>query len=146
MMTPAAIGLRGFEVSAEREAEDLLGTMGLTPATLGSRWIDRDDLDAMQMPGVAKDVIRWQNIGGVWVYEGPPQLCVTFRRGRTFYGNDRCALTVLDGAVIPRDLAFYLVPHDLEAIAVLTPVEATLFYGTEGGGGAVLFWTRRGRR
>jgi hypothetical protein len=36
--------------------------------------------------------------------------------------------------------------HDLEAIVVLGPTEATTFYGTAGGGGAVLLWTRRGRR
>lgn len=145
MMRPLPVGLEGIEVSVEREAEELLRNFGLTPATLRNRWIDRGDIDAMGMPGLPKDLIRWQNIAGVWVVEmdptqGVPELCVTFRRGTG------CALTVLNGVPISSVEAFYLDPQALEAVAILTPVEATTFFGTGAAGGAVLMWTRRGRR
>jgi len=36
-------------------------------------------------------------------------------------------------------------PSSLEAVVLLTPVEATQIYGTLGADGAVLLYTRRGR-
>lgn len=146
IMRPQAIGLEGLEVSVEREAEALLAPFGLTPARLRNRWIGRDAIDRMTTPGFPKDVIRWQNISGLSIdevdpsKEARPELCVRFlRRSRA------CALTVLNGAIVPRSAVFHLDTRDIEAIAILEPIDAATFYGTQGGGGAVLIWTRRGR-
>ena len=145
MMTPLPIGLEGFEVSVEREAEIMLEPFGLTPATLRNRWIDRTDIEAMNTPGLPKDVIRWRNISGVTVDEydtfDDGVLCVRFRRSER-----ACAITVLNGALVPPEAAFHINAGDIEAMAILTPEDATTFYGTPGGGGAVLIWTRAGGR
>lgn len=144
MIPPEPVGLAGLEVSVEDLAAEELSQMGLSPNQLGNRWIDRAEIDAMQMPGLAKDVIRWQNIAGVYIDEydatADAPLCVRFaRRSR------QCAITVIDGIVVPPEQAFGLVSSNVEAIAILNPTDATTFYGTAGGGGAVLFWSRRGR-
>jgi hypothetical protein len=94
--------------------------------------------------GNAGEVISWQGLAGVYVPLGT--MCVTQQRGRTGAGHGRCALIVLDAAIVPMRWAELIDHHDLEAIVVLDPTEATTFYGTAGGGGAVLLWTRRGRR
>ncbi len=105
LMTPEPLGLPGLEVTVEAEAEELLRNFGASPVTLGNRWIDREKIEHMVTPGMAKDVIRWQGIAGVTVVEyddsplGGP-LCVVFSR------RDRqCALTVLNGAVVLPEIA-----------------------------------------
>lgn len=136
------IGIRGLDVTTERAAPRMLTPIGLREEDLGNRFIDRDDIDAVLMPGLAKDIIRWQNIAGVWVQEPPSggtdSLCVQIR------GSALCALTVLNGAVVSREIAGSLDPRSLEAIAVLRPNEAATLYGTVGGAGAVLMWSREG--
>jgi hypothetical protein len=144
LLTPAPLGLPGLEVTVETEAERMLRSFGQSQASLGNRWVDREEIDEMVTPGLAKDIIRWQNIAGIWIVEyddsplGGP-LCVIFRRRER-----TCALTVLDGAVVDPLTAGSIDTRDLEAIAILEPVDATTFYGTQAGGGAVLMWTRRG--
>lgn len=145
LVRPLPLPLPGIEVSVERRAERFLGLLGYTPETLGQRWIDREDIAAMRLPGLPKDLIRRQGIPGLWVAEqdpvkGRPFLCVTLRQRR------KCALTVLNGAVINPEAAYWIDPRDLEAVAVLTPTEATTLYGTQATGGAVLMWTRTGGR
>jgi Carboxypeptidase regulatory-like domain len=144
MMKPSPIGLEGFEVTVEREAEVLLRNFGHTPATLGNRWIGREDIDRMPLPVGPLEVIRWRAIPGVVVDEGftpgTASLCVTFvRRSRS-----GCALILLNGVPISPFEAQAINPDHIEAIAILTPVDATTFYGTQAGGGAVLMWTRQG--
>jgi hypothetical protein len=142
-MNPSPVGLDGLGVVVEAPARDFLATMGLTPGSMRGRWVDRDELDAMESPGLVKDVLRWQNVAGLMVTEptqGGAYLCVSVGRGR-----NGCAAVYLDGIRIPLGQAFYVDPRDLEAIAVLTPVEAATFYGTDGGNGVVVIWTRRGR-
>jgi hypothetical protein len=53
---------------------------------------------------------------------------------------------VLNGVVIDPVEANQMDPEAIEAIAVLSPMDATTLYGTVGGSGAVLIWTRRGSR
>lgn len=150
MIQPAPIGLEGFEVSVEREAEVLLQTHGHTPTSLGNRWIDRDDIERMPMPSGPLEVIRWRGLAGIYLPEssstGTAELCVAFNRGRSFAGTFRCALILLNGSIISELEAQAINPDHIEAIAILTPVDASTFYGTRGGGGAVLIWTRSGRR
>lgn len=146
MMQPAPIGLEGFEVSVERRAEVLLQTIGHTPATLGARWIDREDIERMPVPIGPLEVIRWRGLPGVWIDEsrdiGTARLCVSFLRAKAFVGSLRCALILLNGSIISELEAQAINPDHIEAIAILTPVDASTFYGTMGGGGAVLIWTR----
>lgn len=142
LMRPRPIGLEGFEVTTDRPAEELLVPFGLRAEDLGSRWIDRQEIDAMLMPGSAGDVILWQNIPGAVVdlTDGPNgSLCVRVR------ASGRCATVYLNGIHIDSVTAQALDPRGLEAIAVLRPTEASLFFGTGNGSGAVLLWTRRGR-
>lgn len=144
LIRPQPLGLEGVDVVTEGRGEELLKPLGLSAVALGSRWIDRADIDAMEMPGLPKDVIRWQGVPGVSVVETNtstnlhPRLCVRIRAGG-------CALTVLNGSVVTPEIAYHLDPRSIEAMAILRPVEAATLYGTMGGSGAVLIWTRRGR-
>jgi hypothetical protein len=151
-MMAQPIGLDGFEVSVEAEAEEFLGNFGLTPASLGNRWIDRADIDAIALKQDPAAVISWQNIPGIYVPRpenlAPGSadigLCVSFQKGRGSAGTNSCALNVLDGVAVQGRVAMAVDPETIEGIAILPPVEATTFYGTMGAGGAVVIWTRRG--
>jgi hypothetical protein len=149
MMRPRPVGLEGFEVSVKREAEEFLRPFGQSPTALGRRWLDRKTIEESPTRVGPGQLIRWRSIPGVWVHgsDGAPgrtRLCVTFQRARSFGGSYRCALVLLDGAIISLVEAQELNPDQIEAIAILTPVDATTFFGTEGGGGAVMMWSRRG--
>lgn len=151
-MVPEPIGLTGFEVIVEAEAEAFLQNFGLTPAALGNRWIDRADIEAVQLKQDPAAVISWQNIPGIYVprpenlLPGSADigLCVSFTRGRMGSGANTCALNVVDGVAVPGRVAFGIDPETIAGIAILPPLEATTFYGPLGAGGAVLIWTRRG--
>lgn len=153
MMVPEPVGLEGLEVSVEEQAEEELGQLGLTPASLGNRWIGSDRIDAIPVKRdlgvilertaqVGMQVIRPENL-----VPGSDDLglCVSLQRARTGAGQGTCALVVLDGVPISGVAALQIDPEAIESMAVLQPSEATTFYGTIGGSGAVLVWTRRGR-
>jgi len=147
LMQPSPLGLTGIDVSVVRERSQLLGLYGHTPATLGRRWIGRDKIESRIGARTPADVIRWNAPAGVYipVSNSSPlneSLCVkTYRNVR-----GECALTVLNGVVVGRLQANQIDPQEIEAIALLSPMDATTFYGTIAGGGAVLIWTRQGRR
>ena len=46
----------------------------------------------------------------------------------------------------PPEAGEFYVRAELDAIAVLRPVEAATFFGTQAGNGVILMWTRRGGR
>jgi len=146
MMRPEPLGLEGIEVSVEREAEEFLQPFGHTPASLGRRWISRSNIEALPLPLGPREVIKWQRLAGVWVDEltgGPfDDLCVRFMRRSL----RECAIVVINGVTVSSGEVQLISPDEIEAIAILTPVDATTFYGTGAGGGAVLIWTRRGGR
>jgi hypothetical protein len=150
-MRPVPIGLEGLEVTVEREASDLLRRIGHTPLSLGARWIDRAEIERRRTALRPSDVIRWQAIPGLYlpVTNTSPSLeplCVTTQRAGTVRSAiPPCAITLLNGVKIDPVEVNQLGPDDIEAIAVLSPVDATTLYGTDGGAGAVLIWTRRGR-
>lgn len=135
-LSPEAVGIEGLEVEVEREAERELGTVGLSPAQLGRRWLDRDEIEAI--PGIPplREALRLRGLPGVSLPDNPHALCLEFRRGTG------CALVVLDGAPLPLDVALSLNLNELGAMAILDPQEATLLYGQRGAGGAVLLWSR----
>lgn len=153
MLAPEPIGLEGLEISVEERAAEELGAFGLSPAELGNRWIGREKIEAIPIKrdmGVILErtaqaslrVVRPENLVPGSDDMG---LCVSLGRARTGAGQGRCALVVLDGVPISGVQALHLDPEAIESMAVLEPIEATVYYGTLGGGGAVLVWTRRGR-
>lgn len=146
VLRPKPIGLEGFEVEVDAVdvvATRLLQLFGQTPETLGRSWIGREELDK-RPASMLSGVVRWQSIPGASVPVGnsPGQeaLCVIFRQ------RGPCALTVLNGIIIDQLTVNQLPPGSIEAMAILRPMEATTYYGTQGGGGAVLLWTRAGGR
>lgn len=153
LLVPEPVGIEGLAVSVEVLAEEELGQMGLTPAELGNRWIGRqaiEDIPVKRDLGVILErtaqigmqVIRPQNLRAGSDDMG---LCFSLQRARTGAGTGRCALIVLDGIPITGVGALDIDPDAVGSMAVLEPTEATTFYGTAGGAGAVLVWTRRGR-
>ncbi len=152
MMTPQPVGLEGLEVTVEERAREMLGPLGLTPARLGTAWMSRAFIDSIQVKNDVGTVLQRRAIPGIYVshpenqkYATVKTLCVRFERARTGSGADTCALLILNGVHIDSVMALDIDPASLEAIAVLQPMEATTFYGTPGGHGAVLMWTRQGR-
>ncbi len=149
-LTPEPLGLAGLEVTVEREAEEFLRNLGHTPTSLGARWLDAETIEAMPYSPGPVELIRWASLPGVSIPEDECltparcELCVTFIRGRTFNGGDRCALVILDGLPVGREQAQQITPSDIAGLAILTPTDATTFYGTSAGGGAVVIWTKRG--
>jgi hypothetical protein len=149
MMTPAPLGLAGFEVSVEERAADELRILGLTPAQLGNRWIDRSDVEAVAVKRDMGSVLEWQSIAGMSIIR--PEnlargsddmgLCVSLTRARRI-GAGSCALIILNGVPVPGPRAIHIDPETVESMAVLLPVEATTFWGRLGGSGALLVWTR----
>lgn len=143
LMRAMPLGLEGLEVSVESAAVELLRSVGHTPSGLGRRWIDRHKIESVTSALRLEDVIRWQGIPGVLVeyFNQSPALsplCVK----STHAGRAPCALTVLNGVVIDPIEVNQLDPHSIEAIAVLSPSDATTLYGTAASGGAVLIWLR----
>lgn len=137
------------EVEAGRlESEQArLAPFGFSPDGLGERWIGRDQLDSLNAmsgdPGVA---ITMSAIPGIRVIEAAkygldPHLCVVATRP-----NAPCAMILLNGMRIDLGTALQLDFRELESIAVINSRDAAALFGTMAGGGAVLLWTREGRR
>ena len=152
MLSPAPIGLEGLEVSVEEDISQDLSMMGITPAALGNRWINRQRIEEIPVKrdigtilektaqsGV--DILRPENLTPGSEDMG---LCVTMARTRSFEGRGRCAVIVLNGVRIAGPQALNVDPNTIESVAVLSPIEGTVQYGTDGGAGVVLVWTRRG--
>ena len=59
-------------------------------------------------------------------------------------GQSYCALIVFNGVPMGGQQALSIDPDAIESIAILAPLEATTFFGTVGGSGAILVWTARG--
>lgn len=147
MMRAVPIGLPGLEVTVEELAEEFLRPLGHTPASLGSRWIDREDIESLPLPQGPGEVIKWRAPAGVWVDQrgggGPfDEFCVMFPRS----GSAGCAMVLLNGIPISPADAQGISPEAIEAMAILRPSDAATFYGTQAGNGVVLIWTRSGGR
>jgi hypothetical protein len=151
-LVPEPIGLEGLEVSVEESASEMLWEFGLTPATLGSRWIDRAAIDAISAKRDVGTIVELSSVPGTRVvrtenvWRGDDLgLCIGMARARMADGHDQCALILLDGVPVTRQRALGVDPDSIESIAILLPREAATFFGTLGGGGVVMIWTRRGR-
>lgn len=152
LLAPAPLGIEGLEVRVEEVIASQLTAMGLTPAFLGNRWIDKERIDAIQVKrdlGVIIEltqqmgpmVVRPENLTTGSENIG---LCIALQRARSA-GSWNCALTVLNGVPISGIQALIIPPETIESMAVLLPREAVTHYGTLGGPGAVLIWTTNGR-
>ena len=136
-------GLR-VEVAARRSvaARRLLRQYGQSESSMGRRWIGVATLDSIPSTGEADPgvAIARQGIPGVWVDQAA-------KRGRNAYlcvqqTPRRCSLIILNGVKVDLGTALLIDFRELEGIAVLRPEDATTFFGTEGGGGAVVLWMR----
>jgi len=150
-LAPRPIEVEGIEAETRRVRPiDLqLQRLGLGANEVDeTRIVTREEIAARQTSRDIGAVLEWQNISGTKIVRSQnfsagnsAILCVAQLRARTM-GRDRCSLTVLNGTVIGLDAALMIDPDDLENIVILTPVQATLTFGTAGGGGAVLLYTR----
>jgi hypothetical protein len=151
LMIPHAVVLEGLTVTAQRYQSDLQ-RLGLREESLAGRILTRDDLARRGardigdiliwgMPADAR-VIRSEN---VWSETGdrPLEFCVTFARARRT-GEGQCALIVIDQQVVPQHMVATLHPDELEAIVMLSPIEARAQFGPLARGGAVLLYRREG--
>lgn len=151
-MVPRPIGLEGLEVSVEARANELLRQIGLSEATLGRRWIPPQKIESIEMKRDLGSIVEWNQVPGTFVVRDENTtsgsdrmgLCVTMQRTNSAEAVRRCALVVLNGSLISREQAIMIDPESIEAMAILVPREAATLYGSMGGVGAVLIWTKRG--
>lgn len=151
MMVPEPIGLEGFDISVEDLAAEELASFGVSPRELGNRWIGGDRIEAIPIKvdmgsiieSVAVSNTRIIRPGNLRPGGDDMGLCVSLTRARRA-GRGTCALIVLDGVPIGGPQALGIDPESIAGMAVLLPTEATTYYGTLGGAGAALVWTKRG--
>jgi hypothetical protein len=137
-------GLR-VEVEAMERIREELRSYGVRVEALREGFVDAETIASIPSASDFGKVLQWRSVPGMRVVRsddlsggaGNPWVCV-----RLIAGRPECAVTVLNGTRITLEAA-YLVPAEaLQAIAVLTPQDATTLYGTDGVGGAVLLFTR----
>lgn len=138
------IELEGLEVEVEamERIERELRSYGVRLGELGERFVSSADIARRATALDFGKVLQWQSIPGMQVVRGddltPPQYFVCVR----LKPRGDCAVMVLNGARITLETAYDIPASALRAMVVLTPEESTLLYGTDGGGGAVLLFTR----
>jgi hypothetical protein len=141
-----AMKIEGIVVEVEARnraaARRLLRQYGQSETTMGSRWIGVAALDSMPNTGESDPGVAIQRRGmvGVMVDQAAkrgqnPILCVKQK-------PRECSLIILNGMKVDLGTALLIDFRELEGIAVLSPEDATTFFGTQGGGGAVLLWMR----
>lgn len=144
MIRPMPLPLPGLAptVSLEERIEASLRRFGIAPGQLPrTRIVTMSEIESVATARDFGDVLRRQNIPGLWVYRLPPPrnlvACIQIRSGAG------CATIVIDGAVAPLERAAVLPPEAWESMVVLQPQEATLVFGTSStGGGAILLFSR----
>jgi len=158
-MMPKPIGLEGLAVQVDvgSLAAEQLTIAGIDPKNLGNGWITEAEIDAIEVKRDIGNLLEWAGTPSIRVIrsenmtkgengEGDDTgLCFAFSSARTFLGEGRCALIVLDGRRISGEAATYLDPYTIGQAAVLRPIDARILFGTAGDAGAVMFWTKRGR-
>lgn len=137
------IEVEGIEVAVQRreELKRRIAQYGVSMEHVGNRFVPRSEIERRPTALNVGQVLQWQNLAGItieWSNGVRPTLCVKVTRLRA-----SCALLVLDGNVVSEEFAASIPLEMLEAVLILTPVEATLSYGTDGAG-AVLLFTRAG--
>lgn len=140
------IGLEGLEVEVDamERIERELASFGVRPDAIGERFVSPADIARRPTVRDFGYVLQWQSIAGMQIIRSDdlfprpaqPWICVRLRP------RADCAVMVLNGARVTLVTAYDIPANALRAIVVLTPEESTLLYGTDGGGGAVLLFTR----
>lgn len=152
-LLPQATELPGLEVTVDAFARvrDELAHRGVLLEDLGGRFVSEEQIDRRIGARDLGEVVDMQGIPGlsfvrpenVWASDSSDQwLCVTMIRSRSATGSGNCAIIVLDGRKVNWNAVSSIPGFELKSIAVLNPVEATLIYGTTGGAGAVLLFTK----
>lgn len=148
-MAPLPLGLEGLEVAVERPKRQL-SLLGVRPADLGARWIDREFIESIMVKRDLGSILEWRGVAGIQIIRrenlttgsDPMPFCVSLSRSRSFTGGGRCALLVLDGVPLRTSQGIDIDPDGLESMAVLMPVEATTLWGHRASGGAIVMWSR----
>lgn len=143
-LPPDPIELEGLRVEADRleEIRREAASFGIRIDDIGERFVSRERIEARPAARSFGKVLQWQTIPRMRIIDGtdtggPPRVCVMLRLNR-----DRCALNIVNGALVTLEAAAMIPPEAIEAIVVMEPHEATTLWGTDGGGGAVLIFTR----
>lgn len=140
------VELEGLRVEADalERIRDDLRMYGVRLDDLGERFVDQAAIERRWAARDFGQVLQWQSVPGMTVIRSDdfgtgskPSVCVRLVADRA-----RCALVILNGARVGLVTAALVPPESLRAMAVLQPAEATLIYGTQGGGGAVLLFTK----
>lgn len=152
-MPPAPIELEGLDVEAEAEQRmrDELRMFGVHLDYLGERFVDRAAIEARSTARDFGHVLQYQSVPGLRITRSddlPPNLqplrssmCVSVPRSKTTLTVE-CAVIALDGTLTSPEAAAMLPVESLQGMAILTPNEAVLAFGTDGRGGALLLFTR----
>lgn len=125
------------EADALERIRDDLRMYGVRLDDLGERFVDQAAIERRWAARDFGQVLQWQSVPGMTVIRSDFRVCVRLVADRA-----RCALVILNGARIGLETAALVPPESLRAMAVLQPAEATLIYGTQGGGGAVLLFMK----
>ena len=152
-LLPRATELPGLEVTVDAFARvrEELAHRGVLLEDLGRRFVSEEEIDRRIGARDLGEVVDMQGIPGlsfvrpenVWASDSTDQwLCVTMVRSRSTTGAGNCAIIILDGRKVDWNVVSAIPGFELKSIAVLNPVEATLIYGTTGGAGAVLLFTK----
>lgn len=140
------IELEGLRVEADRleEIKREVSMFGVRVDDLGERFVDAETIAKRPHARDFGLVLQWQSIPQLSIIRsedgsnpGKPEVCVRISALR-----DACAVTVLNGARVTLETAASIPPEALDAIVVLDQYEAALLYGTDGGNGAVLLFTK----
>lgn len=154
-LIPRVVEIAGLTVTVDalEETRARLANWGVTLEDLGDRFIPQEAIERRLADRDVGDMIAARSLPGVSASRAENAgrgsegfLCISFSRARTAQGMTRCALLVVDGLPVPTGLALDIPSSNLRAIVLLRPTEATLVYGTPGGAGAVLLFTKSGRR
>ena len=139
------IELEGLRVQADRleEIRRDVSMFGVRIDDIGERFVGRERIEARLGVSNFGKVLQWQSIPQMRIIDatdtgGAPSVCVILRLHR-----ERCALMILNGALVTQEAAAMVPPEAIQAMVVMDPEEATTIWGTDGGGGAVLIFTGR---
>jgi len=162
-LPPEALAIEGITVEVFSRGEMEIRTEGFTGATLDR--VTPEEMDVLRDKTYnIVDVIRQMGSPRIRITEAGPQgfplgFCMTWNRRRPSLrhelegGGCQSMLIILDGLPIqggpqipPSSIILEMDPEEIEAVRVLSPIQAQFRYGLDGGNGALVIETRRGAR
>ena len=117
---------------------------------MGGQVVSREDIERVERRtrNIA-DLLRNTRVSGLRIRREEGQFCVEFESGQVRLLKTRACESVLmfvdDNRVAPEGI-YDLPPEAIDHFVVFRPVEAGALFGTGGAHGAVMFYTKNGRR